>query len=82
MREVPNGLAAERAGLREGDEILFIDGQDVRSMTPAQIHNALAGDVREPVKLTLLRGEEVLRVTLKRTPARKHRPSVAAEQPQ
>jgi len=71
VREVPPGLAADKAGIRPGDEILLIDGLDVRAMNPHQIHAALSGDVDAPVKLTLVRGEGVLRVTLKRTEARK-----------
>lgn len=73
VREVPAGLAAERADLRPGDEILLIDGHDARAMGPRGVHEALEGKVDEPVKLTLVRNGEVLRVTLKRTPARKHR---------
>lgn len=71
VRDVPAGLAAERAGLRPGDELLLIDGRDVRGMSSKQVHEQLIGDVGQRVKLTVLRGEEVLRVTLKRTAARK-----------
>lgn len=71
VREVPPQLAAERAGLRAGDEILLVDGRDVRDMTAKQLHEQLSGEVGQPVKLTVLRGEGVMRVTLKRTPARK-----------
>jgi len=71
VREVPDGLAADRAGLRAGDEILLVDGRDVRELNPKQLHEKLSGEVGQTVKLTLVRGEEVLRVTLKRTPARK-----------
>jgi carboxyl-terminal processing protease len=80
LRDVPSGLAAERAGLREGDEILHIDGMDVRAMSPAQVHQALSGEVGEPIKLTVVRGEKVLRVTLQRTPARRHRPAQGARE--
>ncbi len=73
VREVPPDLAAGTAGVREGDELLLIDGQDVRRMTSAQVHEELIGDVGDPVQLTLIRGEEVIRVKLKRTPARKRR---------
>ena len=72
IREVPPGLAAARAGLKEGDEILLIDGRDVRALDEKELRAVLGGEVDSPVKLTLVRGEEVLRVTLRRTPSRKH----------
>jgi len=71
LREVPPGLAAAKAALKPGDEILLIDGRDVRSLDPKQIHGALVGEVGAPVKLTLLRDEQVLRVTLQRTEGQK-----------
>jgi len=67
VREAPEGLAADRAGVREGDEVLTVEGRDVRQMNAAELHKALSGEVGEPVKLTLLRGAEVVRVTLRRT---------------
>ncbi len=45
-----------------------------------QLHELLGGDVGDPVRLTVVRGEEVLRVTLRRTPARKHRVNDALEE--
>ncbi|MEO6603866.1 MAG: PDZ domain-containing protein [Polyangiaceae bacterium] len=71
LREVPPDLAAARADLKVGDEILLIDGLDVRFMDGKQINAALVGDVDSTVKLTMIRGEQVLRVTLKRTQAQK-----------
>ena len=72
VREVPRDLAADKAGIQRGDEILLIDGLDVRRMSSQQIHAALAGDVDTRVKLTLVRGEQqILRVTLERTEARR-----------
>jgi C-terminal processing protease CtpA/Prc len=73
VREVPPGLAADRADLRPDDEILLIDGHDARAMGPRGVHAALEGKVGEAVKLTLVRDGEILRVTVRRTPARKHR---------
>ena len=67
LRQVPPELAAGKAGLREGDEILLIDGRDVRTLDERQVHHALSGEVGQPVKLTLQRGTGVLRVTLKRS---------------
>ena len=69
LREVPPQLAAARAGLQPGDEILLIDGRDVRELDERGVHQALAGNVGDPVKLTLLREGHVVRVTLRRTPA-------------
>ena len=69
VREAPKGLAAERAGVRAGDEVLLIDGRDVRGMKPETLHRILGGEVGERVKLTLVRGERVLRLTLLRSPA-------------
>jgi C-terminal processing protease CtpA/Prc len=72
LRELPPGLAAERGGLRPDDEILLIDGRDVRAMRTEEVHQALSGEVGTAVKLTLLRGHQVIRVTLRRTEARKY----------
>ena len=69
VRETPVGLAAQRAGLHAGDEITLINGQDVRSFDEKGLHRILEGEVGDPVKLTILRGEQVLHVTLQRTPA-------------
>ena len=71
LRDVPPKLAAAHADLKPGDEILTIDGADVRVMEPKQIHAALSGEVDSLVKLTLVRDEQILRVTLKRTEAQK-----------
>jgi C-terminal processing protease CtpA/Prc len=69
VREAPKGLASAKAGVEPGDELLLIDGQDVRAMSPEQVHRALSGEVGEPVKLTLVRGDRIVRVTLHRSPA-------------
>ena len=81
LREVPPQLAAARADLKPGDEILLIDGLDVRRMDARQINAALSGEVDSPVKLTLIRQEKVLRVTLKRTEAQRlpNKPKKAAD---
>lgn len=68
LRDVPPTLAAGRAGLEPGDELLLIDGQDVRELDERGVHRALSGNVGDPVKLTLLREGRVIRVTLRRTP--------------
>ncbi|HVY28228.1 MAG TPA: PDZ domain-containing protein [Polyangiaceae bacterium] len=68
LRDVPTGLAAGQAGLQPGDELLLIDGRDVRELDAQGVHQALIGEVGDPVKLTLLREGRVIRVTLRRTP--------------
>jgi C-terminal processing protease CtpA/Prc len=74
LREVPADLGSARAGLQAGDEILLIDGRDVRELDDRGVHRALSGKVGEPVKLTVVRGERVLRVTVRRTPAPRKAP--------
>ena len=73
LREVPPDLAAGRAGLQPGDELLLIDGRDVRELDERGVHQALGGEVGDPVKLTLLRNGQVIRVTLQRSAAPKRR---------
>src|SRR3954468_287234 len=60
LRDVPQSLAAGQANLKPGDEILLIDGLDVRRLDPEQINLALSGEVDSPVKLTVIRSEQVL----------------------
>ena len=76
VHDVPKGLAAHDAGVQPGDQVLLIDGKDVRSLDPQQLHRALSGEVGEPVKLTLIRADRVVRVTLQRTVARQRRSDV------
>ncbi|MEI9941651.1 MAG: PDZ domain-containing protein [Pseudomonadota bacterium] len=71
LHAVPANLAAARGNLKPGDEILLIDGLDVRRMDAEQINAALSGEVDSPVKLTVIRQEQIVRVTLKRTEAQK-----------
>ena len=72
VREVPERLAAGKAGLAPGDEILLIDGRDVRTMDERELHRSLGGELGTKVNLTVVRGEEVFRVTLQRTPPFPH----------
>jgi carboxyl-terminal processing protease len=78
VREVPEGLAADRAGVRAGDEVLLIDGHDARPMSAEAVHKALSGTVGEPVKLTLVRDGEIVRVRLERTPPTRKRAAAPA----
>ena len=69
VRDTPTGLAASKKGITPGDEILLIDGKDVRQMSGHELYRNLSGDVGSTVKLTVVRGDAVIRVTLARTPA-------------
>ena len=79
LRDVPPGLAADRAALKPGDQLLLIEGRDVRQMSALEIHRSLSGHIGAPVKLTWLREERVVRVTLRRTPAALPNPRGSAQ---
>jgi C-terminal processing protease CtpA/Prc len=66
VREVPEGLAGEAAGLKEGDRVVMIDGYHVGQMGPKEIREHLRGDVGTTVSLTFLRGNDVHHVVVTR----------------
>jgi len=68
VRSLPAGQGAERAGVQEGDEILLIDGKDVRTMSPEDVRRAVRGDVGTSMNLTILRGTEKREIKVVRTP--------------
>lgn len=72
VRDAPADLGAAEAGLRPGDEILFIDGVQASSLSPQQLSEVLGGPVGAPVQLTVLRDGQVLRITVTRTEARRY----------
>jgi carboxyl-terminal processing protease len=72
------GGPAEQAGVRAGDLIVVVDGQDITQMTLGEGLLLVRGPAGSQVRLTLLRGEEpeVIEVTLTR--ARIEIPTVEA----
>jgi len=72
VREAPSGYPSASAGIAPGDEILLIDGRDVRRMSPEQIHWALEGEVGSTVRLTVLTHDRIERLALARAPLDKH----------
>jgi predicted metalloprotease with PDZ domain len=66
VRDLSPGLAAERAGLLPGDEILMIDGRYVRELKSAAVRTLLRGDVGSNVDLTVVRGQEIRRIRVVR----------------
>ncbi len=70
VHEVAGGMEGVKAGLIAGDEILTIDGRDVRRMTAQEVHEALVGPIDSTVDLTILRNGEVVRLQVRRGPLR------------
>lgn len=68
VREAPPGYPAAQTGIGPGDEVLLIDGRDVRAMSPEAIHLALEGEVGSTVNLTILRRGKIERIALRRAP--------------
>jgi C-terminal processing protease CtpA/Prc len=46
-------LPAALAGIEPADELLLIDGHDVRRMSPEAVHQALEGEVGSTIALTI-----------------------------
>ena len=68
IRSLPPGEGAERAGLMLDDEILLIDGKEVRTMSQDDVRRAVRGDVGTTLTLTILRQGETRTVKVVRTP--------------
>ena len=70
VREVPPDMGAAKVGLQAGDEVTGIDGKAVSSMTPDEVHVALAGAVGTKVKVTVVREGQTLTFEIERGPLR------------
>ena len=70
VRDAPAGMGAAKAGIERGDEVTAIDGKPVSSMTPADVHQALAGAVGSKVKITVAREGQTLTFEIERGPLR------------
>jgi len=64
--EVPAEGPAARAGLREGDRVIAIDGEPVRSLALAEIRERLRGRVGSEVELEISRDGEVRTIAIRR----------------
>jgi C-terminal processing protease CtpA/Prc len=80
VREVPPGLAADKAGLLPGDEIVMIDGSYVKDLGPEELRQRLRGEAGSTVALTVVRGDEVRHVSLTRSPLGARRPPPPKEE--
>lgn len=66
--DVPPGSAADRAGLREGDEVVEIDGEPVEGSRTRDAVTRLRGDVGSTVALGVRRGERHIVIRIERGP--------------
>src|SRR6185436_9494326 len=60
IQSVVEGTPANRAGLRNGDRIMEVDGKDAREWSSEEVSKNVRGDRLRPVELKVERaGEEV-----------------------
>jgi carboxyl-terminal processing protease len=71
VREVPPGMAAASAGVRDGDEIVSIDGVPVGQMSAQEVHERLEGKVGTKVVLFIVRDGTTERIEVLRGPLAK-----------
>jgi hypothetical protein len=67
--KVNPGMPAEKAGIKDGDAVLKVNGQDILYIkSPADAQNFLLGKVGEKVVLTVKRGEQIVTFEIERKP--------------
>ncbi len=70
VHEVRPGSASEEVGLRAGDRILSVDGEDVTAATYDEVRAALRGPVGTRARVTVERDGEVIDLEVERLPIR------------
>src|SRR5438093_8241764 len=60
------GTPAQRAGIRNGDKIVTVDGVDVTNLQTEEVANKVKGPEGTPVTIGILRAQEALSFTLNR----------------
>ncbi|HEU4538937.1 MAG TPA: PDZ domain-containing protein [Polyangiaceae bacterium] len=71
VRRVEPSMDGARAGLEPGDEVLSVEGRDVRDLSPAGVHEALSGPPGTTVSLTVARRGTIEHLRVVRKPYRK-----------
>ena len=67
--KVGPGTAAEKAGVKDGDVVLKVDGNDISHVkSSGDALNLLTGKAGEKVALTVKRGEQILTFEIERAP--------------
>jgi hypothetical protein len=67
--EVISGMAAEKAGVKDGDVVLKVDGNSISHATSSgDALNLLSGKAGEKVVLTVKRGEQIFTFEIERLP--------------
>lgn len=64
--DVPEGLAASEAGMEPGDQLKMIDGVHVDDLDRDDLQQRLRGPIGSTVNVTVVRGDEVLHLDVKR----------------
>lgn len=67
VRSVPPGQGAAEAGLEVDDEIVAIDGKDVRRMSEDDVRRAVRGDLGSTMTVTIVRSGVRRDVVVKRS---------------
>ena len=67
--EVVSGMEAEKAGVKDGDVVLKVDGNSIQhDMSSGDALTLLSGKAGEKVVLTVKRGEQILTFEIERAP--------------
>jgi C-terminal processing protease CtpA/Prc len=77
--EVRPGSLSEAAGVKPGDVLLAVDGEDVTQVSYDGIRAALRGPVGTIAKLTVDRGGAIHELEVERRPTRKKKKSADAD---
>lgn len=72
------GLAAQRAGIERGDELIAVDGVHVSQLTVEELRRRLRGEIGTEVRLTIARGDKILRLAVHRSPLATPAPRASA----